>query len=103
MSKIKTAVKTPSTKFNEQLELKIITDSRNVKNDYEDFTASDFQEGTPDYNGLEIIDLKISGKHNNILTFQVEGYFKDVTKAAINFAVSFDPIDYTLSDLERVS
>ena len=102
MSKTNTAVRPAKTKFRKQLELKIITDSRNEKNDYEGFTASDFKEGTADYTGLELLDLKISGKHNNILTFQVEGYFSDVTASAIKFAETFEPVDYTLSDLNPV-
>lgn len=99
MTKTKSAVSAPKTKFRKQLELKIITDPKNIKNDYEGFTVAEFQEGTANYNGLELLNLQISGKHNSILTFQVEGYFSDVTAAAVKFAESFDPLDYTMSDI----
>lgn len=98
--KPKTSVKKPKTPYRKQLELQIITDLKNENNNYEGFGPSDFQEGTAENNGLDIIDLKVSGKKHNILTFQVEGYFKDVTAAAIKFSESFDPVDYTISDLD---
>jgi hypothetical protein len=98
MNKQKNFIK-PSTKFRKQLKLKVITKS-DEKNDYEGFNVSDFQEGTASYNGLQTINLIVSGKWHNILTFIVEGYFSDVTAATVKFAESLDPVDYELSDVK---
>ena len=86
------------TSFKKQLKLTVITDAN--ENDYEGFTVEDFKEGTAKFNGLDIVDLKLSGDNNNILTFIVEGYFKDVTEATIKFAEKIENIDYEIEEVK---
>jgi len=100
MTKIKSVIKPTKSQFRKQLKLKIILNPNNPKNDYEGGTANDFQDANSPSNVLQLLDLKVSGKKFNILTFIVEGYFSNVMEAAIKFAVKFDPIDYDIQDIE---
>jgi hypothetical protein len=100
MIKEKATLRKPRNEFRKQLRLKIITNPKDRNNDYEGSAASDFQEGGKSPNtSFELLNLKVSGKRNNILIFIVEDYFKDVTDAAIKFSERFTYLDYEISDV----
>lgn len=100
MIKEKTALRQPRSEFRKQLRLKIITDPKDRNNDYEGSTVSDFQQdGKSPNTSFELLALKVSGKRNNILTFIVEDYFKNVTDATIKFSEKFTYLDYEISDV----
>lgn len=83
--------------FRKKLRIKIQIREKDIDKYYGD-SASEYLD-EPDRSGLNVLSLERS-KKGHIMDFVVDGYFKDVTRQAINFAEGFDPVDYEISDVD---
>jgi hypothetical protein len=83
--------------FRKKLNIKIQIREKDIDNYYGD-SASEYLD-EPRRSGLNVLSLERS-KKGHIMNFVVDGYFKDVTRQAIDFAEGFDPVDYEISDVD---